>query len=574
MRPSTRTTLLILATLTLPFALFLWWTEADLRPRLELEIEESLARQARVMHATIGTQAFSDSLADALGAASGSRITLIDRTGRVVGDSEVGADRLLEVENHAARPEVAAALRGSTGSAIRSSETVSLRLLYVAMPDPRGVLRVSVPLSRADALVTRSRQWVLAGGLVTLFLIALLGRQFVRFWQRPVTHLQDTLAAIGRGEVGRRVAFEGGGALASVGHSVDEAAARIEERVADLSREVTDLTGMFDELEDGVAQVDKEGLIIRTNAAFESWIGRSELTGERIGSLFRDPGNVAAIQAAVAGELGSNESTLGAHTVLLTARPDARGALVVLRDLTRTRQLEEVRRDFVANVSHELKTPLTNVLGFSEAIAEDDDVPTGSRGFAARIVANSQRMQALVDDLLDLSRIESGAWTPEPVAMELAAVTREVWNTFDRQTDEANVALNVAAPDDVVVHADPDALRQILRNLLDNALRYAPPSTAVSVSAVHESGSTRIVVEDEGPGIPTAHLERVFERFYRIDAARSREAGGTGLGLSIVKHLVGAHGGEIGIESEVGKGTQVWIIFPARISPGDARSAD
>ncbi|MGB5527385.1 MAG: ATP-binding protein [Gemmatimonadota bacterium] len=574
MRPSARTTYLLIATLTIPFALFLWWTEADLRPRLELEVEESLAHQARVMHATIGTQAFSDSLADALGEASGSRVTLIDRTGRVVGDSEVGADRLPEVENHAARPEVAAALQGRTGSAIRSSETVSLRLLYVAMPDPRGVLRVSVPLSRADALVMRSRQWVLAGGLVTLLLAGLLGRRLVRFWQRPVTHLRDTLDAIGRGEVGRRVGFEGGGVLASVGRSVDETAARVEQRVADLSREATDLNGMFDELEDGVAQVDRDGLIVRANDAFEGWIGRPELTGERIGSLFRDPGNVTAVQAAIAGEPGSNESTIGTRTVLLTSRPDAHGALVVLRDLTRTRQLEGIRRDFVANVSHELKTPLTNILGFSEAIAEDDEVPVGPRGFATRIVANSRRMQALVDDLLDLSRIESGAWKPEPVALELGTVTREVWSTFDRRPDDPGVALNVAAPEGLVVHADPDALRQILRNLLDNALRYAPASTAVSVSAAHEDNSVRIVVEDEGPGIPTAHLERVFERFYRVDAARSREAGGTGLGLSIVKHLVGAHGGEIGIESEVGNGTRVWIVFPRPMWPGNTPTAD
>lgn len=574
MRPSTRTTLLILATLTIPFALFLWWTEADLRPRLELEVEDSLARQARVMHVTIGAKAFSDSLADALGEASGSRVTLIDRTGRVVGDSEVGADRLPEIENHASRPEVAAALQGSTGSAIRSSETVSLRLLYVAVPDSRGVLRVSVPLSRVDALVMRSRQWVLAGGLVTLMLVGLLGRRFVRFWQRPVTRLQETIAAIGRGGVGRRVEFEGGGVLASIGQSVDEAAARVEERIADLSREAADLSGMFDELEDGVAQVDREGLIVRANDAFEGWIGRSDLTGERIGSLFRDPGNVVAVQAAIAGETGSNESRIGNHTVLLTCRPDAHGALVVLRDLTRTRQLEEVRRDFVANVSHELKTPLTNVLGFSEAIAEDEEVPAGPRGFAARIVANSRRMQALVDDLLDLSRIESGAWTPEPVDLELAAIAREVWSTFDRGPHDPGVALDVAAPDDLVVHADPDALRQILRNLLDNALRYAPASTAVSISATRDSGSVRIIVEDEGPGIPTAHLERVFERFYRVDAARSREAGGTGLGLSIVKHLVGAHGGEVGIDSEVGRGTRVWLVFPSAISSADTPPAD
>jgi two-component system phosphate regulon sensor histidine kinase PhoR len=562
MRPSTRTTLLILTTLAIPFALFLWWTEADLRPRLEGEVRASLERQARVIQATIGDAAFSDSLADALGEASGNRITLIDDDGWVVGDSEVSSNRLPDVENHTSRPEVAAALDGETSSSIRASETVALRLLYVAVPDSRGVLRVSAPLARADALVTRSRQWVLAGGLLTLFLMALLGRQLVGFWLRPVTRLQDTLAAIGRGETGRRVGFEGGGALASVGRSVDEAAARLEERLADLSRESSDLSGMFDELEDGIAQIDRSGIIIRVNRAFESWIGRSDLVGERIGSLLRDPGNLAAIQSAIAGERAGNESVIGRHIVLLTARPDERGALIVLRDLTRTRQLEEIRRDFVANVSHELKTPLTNVRGFAEAIAEDDEVPEVQRGFANRIVANAARMQALVDDLLDLSRIESGAWRPEPVDLDLSAVAREVWGTFDEKPADTGVKLELNVPDGHVVCADPDALRQILRNLFDNALRYAPAGTAVTVSTRRDGEMDRIHVEDSGPGIPAAHLKRVFERFYRVDAARSREAGGTGLGLSIVKHLVAAHGGDIRIESEVGSGTCVWFTLP------------
>ena len=567
MRPSTRTTLLILATLTIPFALFLWWTEADLRPRLEAEVRASLERQARLIQSTIGNQMFSDSLADALGDASASRITLIDPTGLVVGDSEVGEDRLPQVENHADRPEVAQALRGSPGSAIRASETVSLRLLYVALPDSRGAVRVSVPLSRADALVTRSRQWVLAGGLVTMLLVTLLGRQLVRFWQRPVTRLKDTLAAIGRGEMGHRVGFEGGGALAAVGQSVDEAAARLEERMAELAREATDLAGMFDELEDGVAQIDREGLIVRANSAFEARVGRSELAGERIASLFRDPGNLAAVQEAIDGSPGTNESTIGLRTVLLTARPDARGALVVLRDLTRTRQLEGMRRDFVANVSHELKTPLTNVLGFAEAIAEDEEVPEGPRGFADRIVANSRRMQVLVDDLLDLSRIESGVWTPEPIDLELTAVTLEAWSGFDRRPDDAGINLTTDIPEGLTVHVDADAMRQILRNLLDNAIRYAPSGTSVTVTARRGDGHAHMTVEDEGPGIPTAHLERVFERFYRIDAARSREAGGTGLGLSIVKHLVVAHGGDVGIESEVGRGTRVWLVLPTSPDP-------
>jgi two-component system phosphate regulon sensor histidine kinase PhoR len=555
--------LLLIIPLVIPFALFLWWTEADLRPRLEAEVGASLERQAQVIRATTGAAAYSDSLADALGEASGSRITLIDPTGRVVGDSEVDFGQLPEVENHAGRPEVAAALADRTGFAIRASETIALRLLYVAVPDPRGVVRVSVPLSRIDALVSRSRQWVLAGGLVTLLLVGLLGRRLTGYWLRPVARLQEALAALGRGETGRRVNLEGGGALASVGRSVDQASARVEERIADLSLERSDLRSMFDELEDGVAQVDREGLIVRSNRSFEAWIGRPDLVGERVGTLLRDPDNLAAVHSAIAGQAVANESTIGRHTVLLTATPDERGALIVLRDLTRTRQLEAVRRDFVANVSHELKTPLTSIRGFAEVIADDSAVPEGPRGFAGRITANAARMQALVDDLLDLSRIESGAWTPEPADLDLAAVTREVWGVLDPRPLEAGVSLDLRIPEGHTLFADPEALHHILKNLLDNAIHYAPSGSAVRVGVAREATFDRVTVEDGGPGIPSGHVERVFERFYRVDAARSREAGGTGLGLSIVKHMTAAHGGDVGIESEVGQGTRVWFTFPA-----------
>jgi len=562
MRPSARTTLLLIAALTIPFALFLWWTEADLRPRLEGEVRASLERQARVMRFTMGTASYTDSLADVLGEASGSRVTLIDPNGRVVGDSDVDSDRLSGVENHAGRPEVAAGLAGNSGFAIRASETVALRLLYVAVPDPRGVLRLSVPLSRIDGLVSRSRQWVLAGGLATLLLVGLLSRNLARFWTRPVARLQETLAAVGRGEIGSRASFEGSGALASVGRSVDEAAARIEERVAELSRERSDLRSMFDELEDGVAQVDREGLIVRSNRSFEAWIGRPDLVGERIGTLLRDPDNLAAVHAAIAGRAAANESAIGRHTVLLTASPGERGALIVLRDLTRTRQLEAMRRDFVANVSHELKTPLTSIRGFAEAI-EGESEPDLTRGFASRITANAGRMQALVDDLLDLSKIESGVWTPEPVEVDLSAIARETWDVLDPRPREAGVSLDLQVPNDHTIFADPDALRHILRNLLDNAIRYAPSGSVVRVAVAREATVDRVTVQDDGPGIPSGHIERVFERFYRVEAARSREAGGTGLGLSIVKHMTAAHGGDVGIDSEVGQGTRVWFTFPA-----------
>jgi two-component system phosphate regulon sensor histidine kinase PhoR len=566
MRPTARTTLLLAATLTIPFALFLWWTEADLRPRLETEVRTSLEQQARVIQAAIGTASYTDSLADLLGEASGSRITLINRAGRVVGDSEVDASRLRQIDNHAERTEVAAALRGDPGFAIRASETVALRLLYVAVPDPRGVVRVSVPLTRVDGLVSRSRQWVMAGGLTTLVLIGFLGRHLGEFRTQPVTRLKDALEAVGRGEAGVRTGLEGRGAMASLGRSVDETAARVEETLAVLSRERSDLSAMFDELEDGVAQVDRDGLILRNNRAFESWIGRPQLVGERIGSLLRHPGNLTAVHAAIGGEPASNESQIGPATVLLTARPDEGGALIVLRDLTHTRQLEAVRRDFVANASHELKTPLTSIRGFAEAIADAEvaDVP---RGFADRIIANAERMQALVDDLLDLGRIESGAWSPALVAVDLETVTLETWEALDPRPSEAGVRLDIKAPGGHSLVADLEATRQIMRNLLDNALRYAPADSAIVVTLTRDGPFDRIVVEDSGPGIPADQVERVFERFYRVDTARSREAGGTGLGLSIVKHLVAAQGGTVYIESELGKGTRVCLAFPAPSLP-------
>ena len=562
MRPAARTTLLLAATLAIPFALFLWWTEADLRPRLENEARTSLEHQARLIRATIGTAPHTDSLADLLGEASGSRVTLIDRAGRVVGDSDVDSGRLPQIDNHSGRPEVAAALRGESGFAIRASETVALRLMYVAVPDSRGVVRVSVPLSRVDGLVVRSRQWVMAGGLTTLVLIGLLGRHLARFWTRPVTRLQEVLVAVGRGGTGPRVGLEGRGAMASLGRSVDEAAARIEETISGLSRERSGLRAIFDELEDGVAQVDGDGLILRHNRAFESWIGRPGLVGERIGGLLRHPGNVAAVRSAMAGEPASNESQIGTSTVLLTATPGDRGALIVLRDLTRTRQLETVRRDFVANASHELKTPLTSIRGFAEAIAEDGGVADQARGFADRIIANTERMQALVDDLLDLGRIESGGWEPTPVAVDLETITRDAWEALDPRPREAGVQLDFQAPGGHDLLLDFEATQQIMRNLLDNAIRYAPADSAILVTVTRDGPANRIVVEDSGPGIPADQVERVFERFYRVDAARSREAGGTGLGLSIVKHLVAAQGGTVHIESELGRGTRVCLSFP------------
>jgi len=252
--------------------------------------------------------------------------------------------------------------------------------------------------------------------------------------------------------------------------------------------------------------------------------------------------------------------------------PDG-GALLVLRDISQLRRLETVRRDFVANVSHELKTPLTAIAGYAETLVSEAAPGAQAAQFAATIVAHARRMQRLVEDLLDLSRIESGGWQPEPTALDVQTATREAWGPFEERAGAANVKLvvQVAAGADRIT-ADADGLRQVLSNLFDNALRHMPRGGQIVVTATplaSDAGGIALSISDSGTGIPQEHLPRIFERFYRVDPSRSREQGGTGLGLAIVKHLVEAHGGYATADSVLSRGTTIRLVFPSHSAVTD-----
>jgi signal transduction histidine kinase len=237
--------------------------------------------------------------------------------------------------------------------------------------------------------------------------------------------------------------------------------------------------------------------------------------------------------------------------------------VLVLHDITEVRRLEMVRRDFVANVSHELKTPLTSIAGYAETLLSDDADPGTQQVFLRTILSNAQRMQQLVDDQLDLSRIESGRWQPAPEPLDIAGIAREAWQPRDERARAAGIQFRIDAGEGAGrVHADPEAMRQILGNLYDNAIRYTPPGGTITCESRRDDGSIAIAVTDTGTGIGSDHLPRIFERYYRVDPARSREAGGTGLGLSIVKHLVEAHGGTVSADSTLGRGTTITCRFP------------
>jgi signal transduction histidine kinase len=237
--------------------------------------------------------------------------------------------------------------------------------------------------------------------------------------------------------------------------------------------------------------------------------------------------------------------------------------VVVLHDVTRLKRLETVRRDFVANVSHELKTPLTVISGYAETLSTDALDPATTRRFAETILANARRMQHLVDDQLDLSRIESGHWAPRPDIVAVESVARETWATVSPDRAAALRFELDLGEDARTVRADPDGLRQVLRNLLENAMRHTPPGGSITVSTAAVDGGVRLTVTDTGAGIGAEHLPRIFERFYRVDPGRSRDQGGTGLGLAIVRHLVEAHGGRVWAESDIGQGTSVHCWLPA-----------
>ncbi len=427
-------------------------------------------------------------------------------------------------------------------------------------------------LFRLDARGVAVESAVLGGFLILLWPATRLAARRI---EAEVEQARETVTRIASGDLGFSSGPAGAGPIGSLNRAIGRMAGQVRDRVAHSERESSDLRTLLDGLEDGLAFIDRDGLVSLCNPAFERWAGRDVPPGVRIGTLFRSPRIVHAVSAARRGESTTAEVELGEHTVLMSTRPHRSGAVIALRDLTVMRRLEGVRRDFVANVSHELKTPLTSVVGFAEALSEGDLDPGHARDFAQRILVNATRMRHLVEDLLDLSLLESGSWNPEPEWVPVGDIALEVWETLSSRVRGEEIGLDVSGTREPA-YADPAAIRQVLRNLLDNAARYSDDVAAIAVRIRSDSDGEfqRVEVADRGPGIPSVHVERVFERFYRVDPARSRARGGTGLGLAIVKHFVEAHGGQIGIDSALGRGTTVWFTLPAAARIADKETVN
>jgi len=538
--------------------------DGRLRLRFYEESGAEVLREARLVAAQWRPGLAVDSLANAAGRALGHRVTLIDSTGRVVGDSEFDPPALDELENHLTRPEVQDALRLGSGTSRRVSASAGDEELYAAVRSGSGFARVSVSAVAIQRLFARARTDVLISAAIALGLAFILVWLFSRSVARPVVELRDVARALAAGDLGRRPSLAAPGEVGDLASAIHRLAEQLSNRLEALEAEEVRLVALTESLNEGVIAIDARQQVAQVNAQARHLLGLKDSVPFPVSNLPRERSLREAIGAALSGQaVDAHEVQIGGRALALTARPlPAGGAVVALFDLTPVRRLETVRRDFVANASHELRTPLTVIGGFAETLLDESLPNEQRRQFAQTVLANTQRMQRIVDDLLDLSRIESGGWKPNPSTVDLRALAGDALAVVQERRPDKGVELRLElAPDATHVWADPTALRQVLTNLVDNAVRHTNEGS-VTIFSRRAPGGVAIGVSDTGIGIPADHLARIFERFYRVDAGRSRSEGGTGLGLAIVKHLVEGHGGRVRAESTVGRGTKIWAELP------------
>ncbi|HEX5003786.1 MAG TPA: ATP-binding protein [Gemmatimonadales bacterium] len=560
-----------LLVLVVSVAVLLWTADVALRRDLEGEVAVNLRREAQIVREGLPAEpAAAQAWIYRIGQETGYRITLLTPDGTVTGESDYAELPLPPIENHAARPEFRAAVANSLGVSKRRSETVGRDLMYVAIPGGPGVVRVAADLTHVDGIVHRAQLAVTVAALLALLIGGLVAWISAGSITRPLTMITEAARSIAAGQA-PRFPHSGIRDIDGLVQALRQMHHELGQRFERLRHEQAESAAMVAAMVEGVVAADARGRILTANPAARQLLGYGPLEPlPELQQLFRVREAREIVRLVTEGTpVAAQEVGLDGRRLVVSARPlPTGGAILVLHDQTEVRRLEAVRRDFVANVSHELKTPLTSISGYTETLLADRPDEKTERQFLETILANAHRMQRLVDDLLDLARIESGRWQPEITAVEVEGVAREVWADFVGRAEGLGVRFATAVGDGAgTVLADPEGLRIVLRNLFDNALRYTPSGGMVTLRGLSAEDGVALQVEDTGSGIPREHLSRVFERFYRVDPSRSRMEGGTGLGLAIVRHTVEAHGGRVGVESELGAGTRVTCWFPGGV-PG------
>ncbi|HTS35366.1 MAG TPA: ATP-binding protein [Candidatus Solibacter sp.] len=544
--------------------------EASLRAEIERNLTQKTLMFAHRVESDRGVHTLTE-LAAQEGQAAGARATIIDASGKVLADSEATP---VNMENHATRQEFAAALAGRTGSNERRSATLGIPFLYVAAPISGGAVRLAYPLSDVEAVQAQVRRRLLWGSAFAFLIASIIAATASVFTSRRLERIVDVAARIERGDLRARLDDSSLDEIGRVATAIDRTAEQVERSFAAVRSSQRQLETLLNSMQDAVIAVSADGLVQWANQPMDRLVPQRTRLHAPVVETVRDPDFLATVKAATATkqvQTARAASIVPGRAFDVTAAPLPDGGVVaVLRDLTETERVEKTRRDFIANVSHELRTPLTSIQGYSETLL--DSMPENgqpSREFLEIIRKNAARMSRLTEDLLTLARVESGETRFETEPIPPVELLHDAEESFREIARSQGVDLQIidgqgsssldALP---VVRADREAIHQVFSNLIDNAMKYGKGGGRIALGARTGRRGVEFYVQDFGAGISSEHLPRLFERFYRVDKARSRESGGTGLGLAIAKHIMRAHGGTIHAESELGHGSTFVFTLP------------
>jgi two-component system phosphate regulon sensor histidine kinase PhoR len=554
--------------------------EASLRS----EIERNLVQKTQLLAHRVESDR-THSLADIAaqeGQAAGARVTIIDPAGNVLADSESSSGA---IENVAQRKEFAVALSGRVGIDQRRSATIGIPFLYVAVPVSGGAVRLAYPLSDVEAVSAQVRRRLALASVLAFFFALIVAAAASRWTAQRLERIVDVAGRIANGDLQARILETSQDEIGRVAGAIDKTARRVEQSFAAVVSSQRQLETLLNSMQDAVIAVSDDGLVQWANRPMNRLVPQGTRLQQPVVETIRDPDFLASVkEATTTHEVKTARATsiVPGRAFDVTAAPlPGGGAVAVLRDLTETERVEKTRRDFIANVSHELRTPLTSIQGYTETLldsAPENGAP--AREFLEIIRKNSSRMARLTEDLLTLARVESGETRFDVEPVPPAELLHDAEENFREITRNHGIELQIQdspahhlqsrnfpgpnpLPENLpMVLADREAIHQVFSNLIDNALKYGGSGGRIVLGARSVPHAVEFFVQDFGAGIASEHLPRLFERFYRVDKARSRESGGTGLGLAIAKHIMLAHGGSIRAESELAHGSTFLFALP------------
>jgi two-component system, OmpR family, phosphate regulon sensor histidine kinase PhoR len=552
--------------------------------RLQENLSKQLRLSASILENTKNLPSNSyalDSLADMIGQDLDVRATIVALDGRVYGDSKLDGEELSKVDNHLDRPEIQAALKGVIGITERFSDTLKTDKLYMARtfgrPGPQGIVRLAVPLSDIEVISNRLKG-ILIAALVLAFAFSIVLFFVVSSWvSRPLKEISWIAKNIANGDFSKRPAVSSKDEIGDLAESIkfmsDQIRAKIREVTTNKLRLEAVLLSMFE----GVIVIDGSGKIVLINQALrdllpiaEDPVSKSTIEIIRNADIQDIVDAVLKKQSGVLSKeislLAPVEKSLIIHAVPVIREGKNEAAVLVFHDITELRRLEAIRKDFVANVSHELRTPISNIQGYAEtllqgAINDKENI----KEFLEIIHSDSRRLATLINDLLDLSKAESGKIMLDLGNHNLESMVNSVFDKVSNTGRAKNIRFEIDVSDNSqTIYCDKDKIMQVLLNLVENAVKYTSENGTIKVKASKKDDFIKVDVSDTGIGISEEHIPRIFERFYRVDKARSRELGGTGLGLAIVKHIVQSHSGEVWVESTPSKGSTFSFTLPIK----------